>query len=254
MENSKGNLTSGGIPRACELASRIVQRVQLLALFDLDNTLIDRQGALHDWACDFVSARGLPVVAARAITDALDARACPSDFARIKVALGLHDSVDSLWGAYVAGMARRARCQQGVREGLWGMKAGGWAIGIATNGAPDIQHAKLEGAGLAELVDGVCASGEVGTRKPDRAVFEEAARRCGARLEDGGWMVGDNPGIDVEGGRKAGLQTLWISAGRQWPDGVDSPYVTALNALDAVRYLSRRGRSRSTRPSSGHIS
>ena len=97
------------------------------------------------------------------------------------------------------------------------MRAAGWTVGVITNGAADIQRAKLESAGLAALVDGVCVSEEVGVRKPSLAIFQAAAVRCGATLAEGGWMVGDNAETDIEGGRSAGLRTLWIAAGRRWP-------------------------------------
>ncbi len=117
------------------------------------------------------------------------------------------------------------------------MRAVGWTLGLVTNGALDIQLAKLESAGLAELFDGVCASGEVGVRKPSLDVFRIAAERCGATLDKGGWMVGDNPETDIEGGRAAGLQTAWISAGRHWPAGVRSPDLVARTASEAIGSL-----------------
>ncbi|MGW5420210.1 HAD family hydrolase [Streptomyces sp. NPDC003943] len=216
-----------------------------LVLFDLDSTLIDRQIGLDSWVREFSTVRELPEPSARVISDILRARAHPQDFVRVKLALGLADSVDSLWRSYVSGMAQQVHCYDGVLDGLRSLKADGWSIGIATNGAPDIQYAKLDGAGLSELVDGVCASGEVGRRKPDRTVFEVAARRCGARLEDGGWMVGDNPSTDMEGGRAAGLRTLWVSGERQWPEGVESPDVAVPDVRAAVGHLAKWGRSRS---------
>ncbi|WP_353961730.1 HAD family hydrolase [Streptomyces sp. NBC_01619] len=219
--------------------------MQLLALFDLDDTLIDRQGALRAWAHDFAASNGRLADSARMITDMLSARAYPSDFVRIKAALSLHGSPESLWSEYVVGMSSRARCGEGVREGLAAMRAAGWTVGIATNGSADIQRAKLTSAGLADLVVGVCVSDEVRTPKPGRAVFEAAARRCGATLGggSGGWMVGDNPITDVEGGRGAGLRTIWISAGKQWPEGVDSPDATAACVRGAIKYLLEWGRS-----------
>ncbi|MFD3943608.1 HAD family hydrolase [Streptomyces sp. NPDC058579] len=217
--------------------------MQLLALFDLDDTLIDRRRGLNEWAHAFTASRGRPADAARVITDMLSARAYPSDFVRIKAAFGLRDSPESLWSEYVFGMSSRARCGEGVRVGLAAMRAAGWTVGIATNGSADIQRAKLSSAGLADLVAGVCVSDDIQTRKPGRAVFEAAARRCGATLSDGGWMVGDNPSTDIEGGRAAGLRTLWIAAGKQWPDGVDSPDATAGGALEAIKYLLQWGRS-----------
>jgi len=34
-------------------------------------------------------------------------------------------------------------------------------------------------------------------------------------LPDGGWMVGDNPHADIEGGAAVGLRTIWIDRGRE---------------------------------------
>ncbi|MFF6940776.1 HAD family hydrolase [Streptomyces lavendulae] len=217
--------------------------MQLFALFDLDNTLIDRQGGLEEWARDFSVSRALPPHAERLIGDALRARAYPEDFEKLRDSLSLADSVDSLWGAYVVGMAARARCRPGLHDDLRGMRAAGWTLGVVTNGAVDIQLAKLESAGLADLFDGVCASGEVGVRKPAPAVFHAAAERCGTTLAKGGWMVGDNPETDIEGGRAAGLRTAWVSAGRQWPTGVRSPDLVAMTASEAIGSLLGRGAS-----------
>lgn len=220
--------------------------VQMLALFDLDNTLIDRQAALEWWVRDFSASRGLVPASEVLLGDALRARAYPVDFERLRDPLGLSGSVDSLWSEYVSGMSARARCLPGLPSALDQMRVGGWTLGVVTNGAVDIQLAKLKSAGLADLFDGVCASGEVGVRKPALAVFQAAAERCGTTLAKGGWMVGDNPGTDIEGGRAAGLRTAWISAGRQWPAGVRSPDLEARTASEAIGLLLEQTASHSS--------
>ncbi|MFE9927401.1 HAD family hydrolase [Streptomyces sp. NPDC005533] len=215
--------------------------MQLLALFDLDNTLIDRQAALKWWIKDFGAARGLVPDAELLLWDTLRERAYPADFDRLRGQLGLSSSVDALWGEYVTGMSARARCFPGLPVALGRMRADGWTLGVVTNGAADIQLAKLESAGLAGLFEGVCTSGEVGARKPALQVFQVAAERCGTTLAKGGWMVGDNPETDVEGGRAAGLRTAWVSAGRQWPAGVRSPDLVAETASEAIGCLRGQG-------------
>lgn len=164
--------------------------VQLFALFDLDNTLIDRQAALKRWVRDFSASRGLAPDAELLLGDTLRARAYPADFDRLRDPLGLSGSAASLWSEYVSGMSARARCLPGLPDALSQMRAIGWTLGVVTNGAADIQRAKLESAGLADLFDGVCASGEVGVRKPALAVFQAAAERCGTTLAKGaGWWA-----------------------------------------------------------------
>ncbi|MFI2370041.1 HAD family hydrolase [Streptomyces sp. NPDC018833] len=79
-------------------------------------------------------------------------------------------------------MARAARCVPAALGGLHTLRREGWVLGVATNGASDIQRATLERTGLAPLFHGVCVSEEAGARKPSRKLFEAAAARCGADL------------------------------------------------------------------------
>ncbi|MFD7235063.1 HAD family hydrolase [Streptomyces syringium] len=220
--------------------------MQLFVLFDLDNTLIDRQSGLEEWVRHFSAARGLSPRAERHFGEALQARAYPDDLGRLGDSLGLADSVDSLWREYVAGMAVRARCRAGLHSDLRRMRAAGWIVGVVTNGAADIQRAKLENAGLSQLVDGVCVSEEAGARKPALAIFQAAAESCGATLGDGGWMIGDNPKTDIEGAQSAGLRTAWVAAGRQWPADLRHPDLVAEDASAAIGSLLAWGAHAST--------
>lgn len=209
----------------------------MLALFDLDNTLIDRSVGLEDWARSFMRSRRLPHEAESVICDRLRERAYPADFVHLREALGLSDDPGDLWHEYADGVARSVRCFPGVREGLAALRGAGWALGIATNGAVDIQSAKLYATGLAPLFDGICISEEVGARKPERRHFEAAAAECGALLSAGGWMVGDNPDTDMGGARAAGLRTVWVAGGREWADGPREPDAVVQRAAEAIDVL-----------------
>jgi FMN phosphatase YigB (HAD superfamily) len=96
-----------------------------------------------------------------------------------------------LWRAYCADIAALVSCPGEVLDGLGELREAGWRVGVATNGAVDIQRAKLRATGICERVDGVFVSEEADARKPGRRHFALAAARCGAVLGDGGWMVGD---------------------------------------------------------------
>ncbi|MER5915338.1 HAD hydrolase-like protein [Streptomyces sp. NPDC001982] len=127
----------------------------MLALFNLDNTLIDRREGLADWARGFVRSRHLPAGAESAICERLRERAYPADFVHLRVALGLNDDPGDLWREYVEGIARSVRCFPGVQEGIEALRDAGWTLGIATNGAGEIQRAKLSATGLASLFNGI---------------------------------------------------------------------------------------------------
>ncbi|GAB1820129.1 HAD family hydrolase [Herbidospora sp. RD11066] len=191
--------------------------MQRLVLFDLDNTLIDLDGAFGTWAAEFTATHDLGDEGLRWIMD-LDIPHRDLMFRWIKYHFDLGESSDDLWAAYRARMPHLVECRPEVLAMLARLRAQGWKVGIVTNGTADNQLGKLRATGLAEAVDGYALSGVEGIRKPDAALFEIAATRCGATLAGGGWMVGDNPVADVDGGRAAGLRTIWVT-----PEPRDSP-------------------------------
>lgn len=79
-----------------------------------------------------------------------------------------------------------------------------------------------------------------GVRKPDRRIFALAAASVGRSLDHGGWMVGDNPELDIAGGAAAGLRTAWVSDGRPWPASVGvRPTLAAPTCAEALNALIR---------------
>lgn len=70
---------------------------RVLALFDLDNTLIDRQCGLDAWAGAFARSRGLPDQTAVLVTARLRDRAYPEDFDYLRGVLRLAEGAEELW-------------------------------------------------------------------------------------------------------------------------------------------------------------
>jgi putative hydrolase of the HAD superfamily len=210
--------------------------VIMLVLFDLDGTLVDRQAAYGDATAALCRAHNYPLAVERWLLAELAQRANAADFLRLRDTFVVHEDPADLWREYVDRMAAAITCRPGVLEGLPALKTAGWTIGIATNGAADIQRAKLATTGIDALVDGIAVSGDQEIRKPDRRLFELAAVRCGRRLADGGWMVGDNPAADVGGGHQAGLRTIWLR-GRPWPDNLAPAHRTVGDVTDAINIL-----------------
>ena len=207
-----------------------------LALFDLDGTLADRKSALSDAVTGLCRAHALAPDAEQWLRTELVDRANAADFARLREVFDLEVPAAQLWQEYVRLMSAAVTCRPEVLEGLARLRAAAWTIGVITNGAGDIQRAKLAATGLAALVDGVAVSGDLEIRKPDLRLFELAASRCGVSLADGGWMVGDNPAGDIGGGHQAGLRTIWLR-GRPWPDDLAVAHHDVDDVTDAITIL-----------------
>jgi putative hydrolase of the HAD superfamily len=211
-----------------------------VTLFDLDNTLIDRQLAYGRWVCAFAADRGLGADAVQVLTEADEdgfaSRQTVFETARQK--LGLAESVGELIADYRAEYPTFFEPDDTVLYALQRLREHGFFIAVVTNG-PSSQREKVERSGLRALLDGVCISEEYGIEKPDPRIFVETIRRCcGTQEFDGiGWMIGDSPYHDIAGGKNAGLQTVWLSRGRTWtetefgPDFVTSDVTGAIDLI-----------------------
>ncbi|MEU9891658.1 HAD family hydrolase [Sphaerisporangium sp. NPDC051011] len=200
-----------------------------LALFDLDNTLIDLDLAFRAWAEEFVHGRRLGADAVDWLI-ALNAAGYPHReifFEKVREHFALSDLMDDLWREYRRRMPHLVHCRPEVLDGLADLRATGWLVGIVTNGMAENQLGKIRNTGLADAVDAWALSEAEGIRKPEVALFDIAARRCGVPLDGGGWMIGDNLIADVAGGRAAGLCTIWIDRGTSLSDDHGADHVVS---------------------------
>jgi len=166
--------------------------VSRLALFDLDNTLLDRSAAFLRWATGFAARRCLPADSVERLVgwDEDGYRPRADLFRSLRSEYSLSDSVEELVVRYRADYPVSYQRDDALLTALWDLRDAGWKVGIVTNGPPS-QRAKVEVSGLAEVVDVCCVSEELGAAKPETAIFEAAARLAGCELR--GWMTGDNP-------------------------------------------------------------
>jgi 2-haloacid dehalogenase len=104
--------------------------------------------------------------------------------------------------------------------------AGRAALGLATNGIPEVQRGRLGRSGLASCFRTVLISGEIGIAKPDPRFFLLGAERLGLPLSEV-LCVGDVPATDIRGARAAGMASCWVAApGTVWPPGEPGPDYT----------------------------
>ena len=193
-----------------------------VALFDLDNTLFDRAGTYHKWADEFVARKALDQDQVEWFIAADQDGYAPrlQLWVEARERYGLAESPESLLAAYRAAYLELSEPDPLVHAALTALRDAGWRIGIVTNGTMPQQADKAARLGLLPIVDGFCASDEIGVEKPDPRIFEETMRRCGVRPHVAQvrplWMIGDAPVPDVRGGRFFGLRTIWIHRQRSW--------------------------------------
>ena len=103
-----------------------------------------------------------------------------------------------------------SRIVPGSVAGLRALVATGVRVGVVSNADGSVAQRLAEqevlqvGPGLGVEVECVIDSGAVGVSKPDPRIFRIALDAMGVAAEDA-WYVGDMPGIDVVGARRAGL-------------------------------------------------
>jgi HAD superfamily hydrolase (TIGR01549 family) len=214
--------------------------VPALALFDLDDTLVDRSAAFRAWVEEFVTAHGLDDTAAQFLLAAHARHTGPMNgfFVTVCRTFTLPSTPDQLWQQYRRRMSELATCRPEDTDALRRLRAAGWRIGIVTNGMPDNQLGKIRNTGLDRLVDAWAISGEVGIRKPDPGIFHLAAERCGSHTTDG-WMTGDSLTLDIAGGHAARMRTIWIQPHQPAPSPVQGPApdATVRSAAAAIGLL-----------------
>jgi putative hydrolase of the HAD superfamily len=91
-----------------------------------------------------------------------------------------------------------------ARPALEVARSNGWRIGVLTNGSTRQQNAKLAAIGLAELIDVVCCSEDLGVSKPAPESYLRTCAALGVEPSET-LMIGDNLELDVIAARSAGL-------------------------------------------------
>ena len=211
-----------------------------LALFDLDNTLIDRDAGYRLWAARFLEACGMSgdaVAGELAWLVEMDGEGLAPRlelFGAVGARYRLSEDAEALYRAYSDALGSLYAPDPAVVDALRALRAAGFKTAVVTNG-PASQEVKIEAAGLRDVLDAWCISAVEGAAKPERAIFEVAATRCGEPLE--GWMVGDNPDTDIAGARGAGLRTVWMARGRRWSNDAFEPDAVADDVAGAVRVI-----------------
>ena len=195
-------------------------------LFDLDNTLYDREAAFGRWADAYLRDTlrlSDPEEARRvhALITEMDADGYGSKAAIFERLHSLYPalpgvparSLDIFFDEFFAHITPEAETET-LLDALQGA---GLPFGVITNGSAR-QWRKIESLGLARRTDCLFVSETFGGKKPDPAIFEAAAAHLGVPPSRT-LFVGDNPAVDVLGAQAAGMKAAWLHRGHPWPAG-----------------------------------
>jgi putative hydrolase of the HAD superfamily len=148
-----------------------------------------------------------------------------------------HEAIEHHRNEYVTG-GLWSQVIEGSRDGLAELVAGQAPVGIVSNSDGTIER-RLDEMGICQVGEGsgvevrcFVDSGAVGVEKPDPRIFDFALRVLDVD-PDGVWYVGDTPGFDVVGARRAGLEPLLMDPYDVSAD-IDVIRVTSLHQVAAM--------------------
>ncbi|MFB6309725.1 MAG: haloacid dehalogenase type II [Salinirussus sp.] len=96
-----------------------------------------------------------------------------------------------------------------VRPGMEHLSEAGYALGIVSNGDPEMLDSLVETLGIADLLSGVISADAVKRYKPARQLYEYAADRL--ETEPAAMLHVANGSVDIMGAKHTGLQAAWLN-------------------------------------------
>ncbi|HZR42760.1 MAG TPA: HAD family hydrolase [Ktedonobacteraceae bacterium] len=186
-------------------------------LFDLDDTLFDRDKAFKAWATSFVQAhcpteKDIQAAEVLALLISLDGHGYTprrSLFSQLQqVYPSLCPSIDQLVTVYYEQRDRGIEPGEGTISLLHTLREAQIPFGIVTNGSSQ-QQQKIVALGLDELTSCVFISEVFGAKKPDASIFLAAAA-CLQVAPEEILFVGDHPLNDIWGAHTVGMKTVWF--------------------------------------------
>lgn len=127
--------------------------------------------------------------------------------------------------AFLIAMADVCKPLDGVEQMLADL-GGKVRFGIITNGFSVMQDLRLQRSGLKPHFEFVVVSETVGLPKPHQGIFEHALSLANSD-KSAVLMVGDTLETDILGGQNSGLDTCWLSHGKENITAIQPTYQIA---------------------------
>lgn len=187
-------------------------------LFDLDNTLMDRHGALHAFAADQhqrLFANQQPHVPAEAYRQRfvqLDNNGRlrkDAVYQQLITQFNLRNiTAQQLFHEYLTQFQHFCHPLPGFATMLTSLQGHNYRLGLITNGPYPAQKRNFAALGAIEAFELIMVSEQEGIRKPDPLIFQRALDRLGIAANEAVY-VGDNPIADIAGAQAIGIKAIF---------------------------------------------
>lgn len=127
------------------------------------------------------------------------------------------------------------RLYDGAKELLGSLRAQGCGVWLLSNAQSMFTTWELEQLGLTECFDGIYLSSDYGVKKPDRRFFQALLQERSIAPETA-VMIGNDGLCDVQGGKNAGLDTIYIRSNLS-PDEPEPDADIVLPGMDLQELL-----------------
>ncbi len=230
-----------------ELAETLAVSAPIKAvIFDLDNTLMDRDHAFRAFSerlvADYLGHvdEGLArdIIGYMRITDADGYREKRGFFEELveRLPWATKPSVDELFAYYQEHYMKEAQLMEYAHQAITACREQGFRLGMLTNGTYEIQYGKVLHLGLEDKFDVILTSGEAGIKKPDKQIYEMILERLGTSGAET-VFVGDHPVNDIWGAAQVGMRGVFLRRSFAWDDELGMKPWRTIDELDELEAI-----------------
>ncbi len=220
------------------------------ALFDLDDTLLDRGTAFEATFREFYETQpdinsttdwgeALDFFWSLSPHGTIDAQDAALRITERWPSVPLEPVEFEVW--FFDTLGRQAKPIEGAMEFAKELNDANFPWAVVTNGKKS-QVIKLEHSGYIDVVPFAIVSRLFGADKPDPHIYHEAVRRLKLTFEGIDdiqpaeiLFVGDNPYTDITGAVGVGMKTAWVRVSDRYPDDAPSPDMEIGNVVELAK-------------------
>lgn len=196
-------------------------------LFDLDNTLMDRDWTFREFSRQLVREKLSEqdpgkleeIVEYMIKSDADGYRPKDGFFMELidRLPWSSKPELSQVQAYYNEHYMKHARVMVHALETLAACRQAGYKLGVITNGLSPVQHGKIDRLELRSYFDAIIVSGDHGIKKPEEAIYRLALKELGTTAEET-LIIGDHPVNDMWGASKVGIRGIWLKRKHAWPE------------------------------------